>query len=143
LFEIAGFRCAESSGLEAVVASAYREANRMVPMTERRTTRRYDLTLPVVIRATNEPASSLQQGKTRDVSTRGVYFVVDQEVETGSELDITLTLTPEMTHGPEVLVRALGKILRIEARIEDGLARTGVAAVIERFDMIRGVAASA
>ena len=111
-------------------------------MTERRTSRRYDLTLPVEIRANKEPGSSMQQGRTRDVSTRGVYFVIGQEIEAGSELDITMTLTSEMTRGTEVHVRALGRTIRVEERTEDGQARIGVAAIIERFDIIREEAAS-
>jgi c-di-GMP-binding flagellar brake protein YcgR len=112
-------------------------------MTERRTTRRYDLSLPVVIRVPAERALNSQQGKTRDVSTRGLYFVVDQNMESGSQLDITLTLPAEITHGSEVLIRALGKVVRVERRIEDGNARMGVAAVIERYDIFRGKAARA
>jgi hypothetical protein len=112
-------------------------------MTERRTTRRYDLSLPVVIRVPAERALDSQQGKTRDVSTRGLYFVVDQNMESGSQLDITLTLPAEITHGSEVLIRALGKVVRVERRMEDGNARMGVAAVIERYDIFRGKAARA
>ncbi len=112
-------------------------------MTERRTTRRYDLSLPVVIRVPAERAPDSQQGKTRDVSTRGVYFVVDQNMESGSQLDITLTLPAEITHGSEVLIRALGKVVRVERRMEDGNARMGIAAVIERYDIFRGKAARA
>src|SRR3979411_1001256 len=104
-------------------------------MTERRTARRYDLSLPVVIRVPAERALDSQQGKTRDVSTRGLYFVVDQNMESGSQLDITLTLPAEITHGSEVLIRALGKVVRVERRIEDGSARMGIAAVIERYDI--------
>ena len=112
-------------------------------MTERRTTRRYDLSLPIVIRTPSERASDSQQGKTRDISTRGLYFVIDQNLEAGSELDITLTLPAEITHGTEVFVRALGKVVRVERRMEDDSARMGVAAVIERYDIIRGGAARA
>ena len=112
-------------------------------MTERRTTRRYDLSLPVVIRVPAERALDSQQGKTRDVSTRGLYFVVDQNMESGSQLDITLTHPAEITHGSEVLIRALGKVVRVERRMEDGNARMGVAAVIERYDIFRGKAARA
>lgn len=112
-------------------------------MTERRTTRRYDLTLPIIIRVPAERTPDRQQGKTRDISTRGLYFVVDQNLEAGSELDITLTLPAEITHGTEVFVRALGKVLRVERRSEDGSIRMGVAAVIERYDIIRGEAARA
>ena len=112
-------------------------------MTERRTSRRYDLSLPVIIRVPLERQKDLQEGKTRDISTRGLYFVIEQNLEAGSELDITLTLPAELTQGPEVFVRALGKVVRVERRNEDGTARMGVAAVIERYDIIRGEAASA
>jgi len=112
-------------------------------MTERRTTRRYDLSLPIIIRGPAHRALDSQQGKTRDVSTRGLYFVVDQKMESGSQLDMTLTLPAEMTHGSEVFVRALGRVIRVERRMEDGSPRMGVAAVIERYDIIRGEAARA
>ncbi len=112
-------------------------------MAERRTTRQYDLSLPVVVRVPAERALDSQQGKTRDVSTRGVYFVVNQNMESGSQLDITLTLPAEITHGSEVLIRALGKVVRVERRMEDGNARMGIAAVIERYDIFRGKAARA
>ncbi len=112
-------------------------------MTERRTARRYDLSLPIIIRVPTERALDTQQGKTRDISTRGLYFVVDENLEAGSELDITLTLPAEITHGTEVFVRALGKVVRVENRSEDGDNRMGVAAVIERYDIIRGEAARA
>ena len=112
-------------------------------MTERRTTRRYDLSLPVIIRIPAERKVDSQEGKTRDISTRGLYFVIEQDLEAGSELDITLTLPAEITHGTEVFVRALGRVVRVERRMEDGTARLGVAAVIERYDIIRGEAARA
>jgi len=115
----------------------------MGAMTERRTARRYDLSLPIIIRVPTERELDTQQGKTRDVSTRGLYFVVEQNLEAGSELDITMTLPAEITHGTEVFVRALGKVVRVESRMEDGNARMGVAAVIERYDIIRGEAARA
>src|SRR5882762_8487177 len=112
-------------------------------MTERRMSRRYDLSLPIIIRLPTERTLDSQQGTTRDISTRGLYFVVDQNLESGSQVDITLTLPAEITHGSEVFVRALGKVVRVERRMEDGSARMGIAAVIERYDIIRGEAARA
>jgi hypothetical protein len=109
----------------------------MSSMTERRTARRYDLTLPVSIRSGAERVAGRQEGKTRDISTRGLYFVVGQELSAGSDLDITLTLPGEITHGSDVLVRAQGKVVRVEPRLEDGETRMGVAAVIERYDIVR------
>ena len=107
-------------------------------MTERRTARRYDLSLPILIRVPKEHLGDSQNGKTRDISTRGLYFVIDQDLQAGSELDITLTLPGEITRGSEVLVRAMGKVVRVERRKEDDSERLGVAAVIERYDIVRG-----
>jgi len=112
-------------------------------MSERRGTRRYDLTLPIVVRMPAERVLATQNGKTRDISTRGLYFVIDQSLEAGSQLDITLTLPAEITNGTEVFVRAAGKVVRVEPKMEDGTSRLGVAAVIERYDIIRGESARA
>ena len=107
-------------------------------MTDRRLARRYDLTLPVSIRFSAEKLVVRQEGKTRDISTKGMYFVVTRDLEAGNELDLTLTLPGEITHGSDVFVRAQGKVVRVERRLEDGEERMGVAAVIERYDIIRG-----
>jgi len=107
-------------------------------MTERRTARRYDLSLPILIRVPKAQVGDPQNGKTRDISTRGLYFVIDQDLQAGSELDITLTLPGEITRGSEVLVRAMGKVVRVERRKEEDTERLGVAAVIERYDIVRG-----
>ena len=107
-------------------------------MTERRLARRYDLTLPVSIRSAAEKLVMRQEGRTRDISTKGLYFVVERDLEAGSELDLTLTLPGDITHGSDVFVRAQGKVVRVEHRLEEGESRTGVAAVIERYDIVRG-----
>jgi c-di-GMP-binding flagellar brake protein YcgR len=106
-------------------------------MTERRTARRYDLSLPVIIRIPVEREPSSSNGKTRDISTRGVYFTIDQDLSAGAELDITLTLPSEVTRGSEVFIRAMGKVVRVEKKPENGSTRVGVAAVIERYEIIR------
>src|SRR6202790_2971311 len=106
-------------------------------MTERRTARRYDLSLPVIIRIPIEEEITSRNGKTRDISTRGLYFTIDQELGTGAELDITLTLPPEVTRGSEVFIRAMGKVVRVDKSPENGNSRVGVAAVIERYEIIR------
>jgi PilZ domain len=107
-------------------------------MTERRMARRYDLSLPVNVRVpiNREPGS--QSGQTRDISTRGVYFMTQNELAPGTEVDFTLTLPAEITRGNEVFVRAHGRIVRIDKRRDEDLETIGVAAVIERYDIIRG-----
>ena len=111
-------------------------------MTERRTARRYDLSLPVIIRIPIENQVGSRNGKTRNISTRGVYFMVDNELNTGSELDLTMTLPAEVTGGTEVFIRAIGKVLRTEKRSDNGNDRVGVAAIIERYEIIRNEAAA-
>lgn len=111
-------------------------------MSERRGARRYDLSLPIMVRVPAQGYAETQSGKTRDISTRGLYFVIDRDVNAGSALDIMLTLPSEMTNGDEVLVKASGKVVRVEQRIEDGSSRQGVAAIIERYDIMRGAASA-
>lgn len=106
-------------------------------MTERRTARRYDLSLPVIIRMPVDKEVSSRNGKTRDISTRGVYFTIDHDFGAGAELDMTLTLPAEVTRGSEVFIRAMGKVVRVDKRPENGSTRVGVAAVIERYEIVR------
>lgn len=107
-------------------------------MMERRTARRFDLSLPLNFRVPTARPIETKKGKTRDISTRGLYFVIDQDLEAGSNLDITLTLPSEITQGTDVFVRITGKVVRVERRVEDGDSRLGVAAMIERYDIVRG-----
>jgi PilZ domain len=109
-------------------------------MSERRSARRYDLSLPIMIRTALQGSAETQKGKTRDISTRGLYFIVDHDLHGGSDLDIMLTLPGELTNGDEVMVKAAGKVVRVEDRMEDGNMRRGVAAVIERYDIMRNSA---
>jgi hypothetical protein len=107
-------------------------------MTERRMARRYDLSLPVSIRLPINRDPGAHRGQTRDISTRGVYFMMQWEMSPGTELDFTLTLPAEITHGTEVLVRAHGRVIRVDKRHDEQQETVGVAAVIERYDIIRG-----
>ena len=106
-------------------------------MSERRTARRYDLSLPVSIRVAIENEAVLHTGKTRDLSTRGVYFLFDSGLDAGAELDLTMTLPAEVTGGTEVLIRATGKVVRVDDRGKVEGHRMGVAAVIEHYEIIR------
>ncbi|HEX2711525.1 MAG TPA: PilZ domain-containing protein [Candidatus Acidoferrales bacterium] len=112
-------------------------------MTERRAARRYDLSLPVIIRVPVDRNASSRNGRTRDISTRGVYFTFETDLAPGTELDITLTLPAEITRGTEVFVHAQGKVVRVEKMPENGTEHTGIAAIIERYDIVRGETATA
>jgi hypothetical protein len=102
-------------------------------MTERRTARRYELSLPVIVRTPIQATPEPRSGQTRDISTRGVYFTIAEDMAPGTELDFMLTLPAEITRGTEVFIRAHGKVVRVDRQDE----RLGVAAVIEKYDIIR------
>jgi hypothetical protein len=108
-------------------------------MMERRLARRYDLSLPVIVHLPVDKEAAQHNGQTRDISTRGVYFTLREDLTPGTEVDFTLTLPAEITRGTEVFVRAHGRVVRVDRTQEEiPQANVGVAAVIERYDIIRG-----
>jgi hypothetical protein len=104
---------------------------------ERRVTRRYNLSLPIVVRVVPHKRSEPCHGRTRDISARGIYFITDEEFTPGTELEFTVALPVEITQGTEVSMHAHSRVLRTEERREEDTTRTGVAAVIERIEYIR------
>ena len=58
-------------------------------MTERRTARRYDLTLPVMIRVPIERESLPRVARRVTFPPDGVYLLIDNELSAGAELDLT------------------------------------------------------
>ena len=105
-------------------------------MKERRTAPRYDLSLPVIVRVPIEKEAVSRTGKTRDISTQGVYFTLDYDLSAGAELDLTLTVPAEITGGTEVVIRASGKVVRVDKRSGNGDQPVGVAAVLELHEVV-------
>jgi hypothetical protein len=66
---------------------------------------------------------------------------MQKDLAPGTEVDFTLTLPAEITHGTEVFVRAHGRVVRVDKQRDEEHESIGVAAVIERYDIIRGEAA--
>ena len=73
----------------------------------------------------------------------GRLFTIDNELTAGAELDLTMTLPPEVTGGTEVLIKATGKVVRVDKRSGNGDQKIGVAAVFEMHDIVRNQAAIA
>src|ERR1700687_2068740 len=111
-------------------------------MTERRTARRYDLSLPVVFWVWTKKKSTSTKGKSRDISISGVYLTIDRDLGADTELGLTLTLPFEVTCGPEAFIRARGVVVRVDRKLEDGSCRVGVAIVAVRYQIIRNVPTS-
>ncbi len=103
---------------------------------ERRANRRYDLSLPIVVRVVPHKRSEPCHGRIRDISARGIYFIADEEFTAGAELEFTVALPVGITQGTEVSIRAHSRVLRAEERREDDTTHIGVAAVIEGIESI-------
>jgi hypothetical protein len=109
----------------------------------RRAARRYDLSLPVVVRAPSDKEVASLTGTTRDISTRGVYFTTDNDLSAGADVDLTMILPAEVTGGTEVLIRATGKVIRVDKRPGNGDQKVDVAVVFEMHEIVRSEAAIA
>ena len=102
--------------------------------TERRTTQRFTMRLPLTVRWTTGVAVGETSTESRDVSSRGVYFFLSKDVKEGSAVEILLTLPNEITLAGPVRVRCLGRVQRTESRDECAI---GVVAAIERYEFLR------
>jgi hypothetical protein len=92
------------------------------------------MALPVTIRGNNGHKNDPEQrGKTRDVSFRGLYFMVDAEYDMGSEIEFILTLPKEITLASDVNIHCYGQIVRVEPQ-QSG---RGVAARIDRYEFVQ------
>lgn len=101
---------------------------------ERRRHRRFDLSLPVKVRVKTQVAAQVTTS-TKDISARGIYFTISEDLDIGSELECVLTLPPELCQGNTIQVRCRGKIVRVERPDTDN--NIGVAATIEDYEFIK------
>jgi hypothetical protein len=99
----------------------------------KRSSRRYTLNLPLVVRWTADDQRMEAPGRTRDLNSRGIYFHIPAKLATQSVIEIVMTLPSEMSPGGPVKVRCHGHVVRIDPE-EDGI---GVAVAIDRFEFLR------
>ena len=99
---------------------------------ERRAARRFSMSLPLKVRFTSEDGTIERPGETRDVSFRGLYFMIDAKVEAGSSIEFVLTLPQQITLAGDVHIRCFARVVRVEAHN----SHAGVAARIERYEFL-------
>lgn len=104
---------------------------------ELRKARRYNLTLPVALDSPPERSLEARSGRTRDISSRGVYFLIESDLKPGCDVNLTMTIPAEGPHWPDVLIHVTGKVVRVENSPENVGGRIGAAATIDRYEMTR------
>src|SRR6266568_97612 len=102
---------------------------------ERRTSRRFSISLPVRVQRKGSRSGELL-AHTRDVSFRGLYFLAEAPFEKGTEIEFVLTLPKEVLLSGEVNIRCFGQVIRVEGHN----GRCGVAARIDRYEFLPPVA---
>src|SRR5688572_9246629 len=89
---------------------------------ERRQTRRYLMDVPMRVGG--------DEGRTRDMSSRGVYFLSSRPIGMGEAVELDVTLTNACAQGP-VTLHVRGRVTRVD-QLEDEL---GLAVEIESWDI--------
>jgi len=91
---------------------------------ERRKNPRFDMHVPVFVRALGEPWIATE---TADVSAAGAFFITERPLLLNAPLEYVLTFPPELTKAQRpLLVRFFGMVLRCE-RVPDGSGLYGIA----------------
>jgi hypothetical protein len=99
---------------------------------ERRASRRFTMTLPLKVRENGPNGGIERQGQTRDVSFRGLYFLIDADFEPERSIEFVLTLPREITMAGDVHIRCFAQIIRVEPHDN----RRGIAARIDRYEFL-------
>ena len=103
---------------------------------EQRKHRRYNLAFPVRVqpkaRANTAPPI---ETSTKDISAHGIYMVISEDLEIGSELELEITLPAELAGGKSVKLRCRGKVARLEPRNAEG--KIGVGAIIQDYEFFQ------
>jgi hypothetical protein len=106
-------------------------------MNERRHVHRYELCIPLEVSSGPPRLARTQSAHLRDISTHGIYFLIDDLIPVGTPVDIQFALPPERGRSQSVLVRGTGRALRVDSVPGENGKLFGVAASIHRFDFVR------
>jgi hypothetical protein len=97
---------------------------------DQRKTQRFDLRLPFEL--VRSGATNLKlTGETRNLSSGGVLFTADADVQVGQPIEFLITL-PTGSEQKAVRLRCMGKVVRL-----DRAKSASVAATVERFEFLR------
>ena len=102
----------------------------MLDKQDKRTQARLTLSVPAKVK--NSDAPQAHAAITRDLSTGGIFLYTDQHIAEGSKLEIILILPAELGLGEKQWACCQASVVRVE----DGENKFGVAARIDRLDVL-------
>lgn len=101
---------------------------------ERRATQRFRMKLPMTVRWKNLSGDWEAQAECKDITSRGVYFIVPAEIANGSPVELIIVMPHEITLAEPVRVRCQGRVRRTKI---EGMDRVGVVVEIQRYQFLR------
>ncbi len=108
----------------------------MIPQTERRTHRRFPLSLTTELKGLTSNLG-LIDSETLDVSAGGILFRVKQPVSVGENIQFLLKFGPDLTMTtPALLVRFWGNVVRSEKRSGAAGFDHTIAVNIQRYEFV-------
>jgi PilZ domain-containing protein len=106
---------------------------------ERRSASRYNLVLPVEISLALIPTAATSIFvQTRDISTRGFYFNIAQQVTVGAKFEFSIALPIEIMGATQAYISGTARAVRVEETGESHSGWSGVGAIIESYQVSRG-----
>ena len=102
----------------------------MLDKQEKRTQARLTLSIPANVKNSDPPET--HAAVTRDLSMSGIFLYTDQQIAEGSKLEIVLILPAELGLGEKQWACCQASVVRVE----DGENKFGVAARIDRLDVL-------
>jgi hypothetical protein len=102
-------------------------------MEDRRQATRFDLKLPVILRWRDGDRMREAHTMSQDVSSNGIYFLLSEGIQDGTNVEVEMTLPSQITRAGPVRVRCLGRIQRCE---EPQGSTTGIAASINKYQFL-------
>jgi hypothetical protein len=100
---------------------------------ERRRAERFTFGLPLMVHWKNGSEQRTAHTITEDVSSRGVYFFLPEAIQTGTAVEVEMTLPTQITLGAPVRVRCHGRIQRCEMKPGES---AGMATMIEKYEFV-------
>jgi hypothetical protein len=99
---------------------------------DQRKNQRFDLRLPFeLVRSGAQTVG--KAGETKNLSSSGVLFTADADVQIGQPIEFMITL-PTGKAGSSVRLRCVGKVVRLDKEMA---GNDSVAATLERFEFVR------
>jgi hypothetical protein len=105
---------------------------------DQRRSKRFELHLPLkLLRAGSREVNEVVE--TRNLSSGGVLFTTDQEIQIGDPIEYIITLPSKPGEKEKVRLHCVGKVIRLDKpRGEPNAKRVrSIAATLERYEFIR------